>query len=335
MKNKEKTTLTAAEVSALWLQYMGDSMAVCVYKYFFKIVENNEIKPILAYSLRLAEKHLIKITDFFTKANFQLPKGFTEEDVNLHAPRLFSDSFLLFYSKMMTMHGISAYTLAITNAEREDVQDHFFECIVTSKELFQKIIQLAKTHPEFSSVPTIPSPDEVKFVESPGIITSLLGDKRPLNMSEISNLHFNSKKTGFVRSLSIAFSQVAEKEEVRGFMLKNVKLAGKDAESLDEILENDNLPIPKRWDAEITDSKISPFSDKLIMFHAALLVNTALSYYGAAIGSSLRTDIILNYKRIFNHAMQAGVLCYKLMVKHGWMEKQPEAINRKGLAGKK
>ncbi|EOR22099.1 MULTISPECIES: DUF3231 family protein [Niallia] len=335
MKNKEKTTLTAAEVSALWLQYMGDSMAVCVYKYFLKIVENNEIKPILAYSLRLAEKHLIKITDFFTKANFQLPKGFTEEDVNLHAPRLFSDSFLLFYSKMMTMHGISAYTLAITNAEREDVQDHFFECIVTSKELFQKIIQLAKTHPEFSSVPTIPSPDEVKFVESSGIITSLLGDKRPLNMSEISNLHFNSKKTGFVRSLSIAFSQVAEKEEVRGFMLKNVKLAGKDAESLDEILENDNLPIPKRWDAEITDSKISPFSDKLIMFHAALLVNTALSYYGAAIGSSLRTDIILNYKRIFNHAMQAGVLCYKLMVKHGWMEKQPEAINRKGLAGKK
>lgn len=335
MKNKEKTTLTAAEVSALWLQYMGDSMAVCVYKYFLKIVENNEIKPILAYSLRLAEKHLIKITDFFTKANFQLPKGFTEEDVNLHAPRLFSDSFLLFYSKMMTMHGISAYTLAITNAEREDVQDHFFECIVTSKELFQKIIQLAKTHPEFSSVPTLPSPDEVKFVESSGIITSLLGDKRPLNMSEISNLHFNSKKTGFVRSLSIAFSQVAEKEEVRGFMLKNVKLAGKDAESLDEILENDNLPIPKRWDAEITDSKISPFSDKLIMFHAALLVNTALSYYGAAIGSSLRTDIILNYKRIFNHAMQAGVLCYKLMVKHGWMEKQPEAINRKGLAGKK
>lgn len=335
MKNKEKTTLTAAEVSALWLQYMGDSMAVCVYKYFLKIVENNEIKPILAYSLRLAEKHLIKITDFFTKANFQLPKGITEEDVNLHAPRLFSDSFLLFYSKMMTMHGISAYTLAITNAEREDVQDHFFECIVTSKELFQKIIQLAKTHPEFSSVPTLPSPDEVKFVESSGIITSLLGDKRPLNMSEISNLHFNSKKTGFVRSLSIAFSQVAEKEEVRGFMLKNVKLAGKDAESLDEILENDNLPIPKRWDAEITDSKISPFSDKLIMFHAALLVNTALSYYGAAIGSSLRTDIILNYKRIFNHAMQAGVLCYKLMVKHGWMEKQPEAINRKGLAGKK
>ncbi|WP_312097687.1 DUF3231 family protein [Niallia sp.] len=333
-EKKQKTTLTAAEVSALWLQYMGDSMAVCVYKYFLKIVENEDIKPIIAYSLRLAESHLVKITDFFEKANFKLPKGFTEDDVNLNAPRLFSDSFLLFYSRMMTMHGISAYTLAITNAEREDVQNHFYQCIVTSKELYQKIVKLAKIQLHFDSVPTIPSPHDVEFVESTQFITSLIGDKRPLNMSEISNLHFNSKKTGFVRSLSIAFSQVAEKEEVRNFMLKNVKLAGKDADSFDEILKKDNLPIPKRWDAEITNSTISPFSDKLLMFHAALLVNAALSYYGAAIGSSLRTDIILNYKKVFNHAMQAGAFCYKLLVKYGWMEKQPGAIDRKGLSEK-
>lgn len=127
----------------------------------------------------------------------------------------------------------------------------------------------------------------------------------------------------------MAFSQVAELEEVRNFMLKNVKLAGKDAESLDAILQQENLPIPERWDAEVTDSTVSPFSDKLMMFHAAFLVNTALSYYGAAIGASLRSDIILNYKNVFNHAMQAGAFCYSIMVNHGWLEKQPEAVDRK------
>lgn len=334
IEKTQKTSLTAAEASALWLQYMGDSMAVCVYKYFLKIVENEDIKSILAYSLRLADGHLIKINDFFSKANFKLPKGFTEKDVNLHAPRLFSDSFLLFYSRIMTMHGISAYTLAITNAEREDIQNHFFECIVTSKELYQRIVKLGKTQPQYSHVPTISAPHEVEFVETAGFIANFIGDKRPLNISEISNLHFNSNKTGFIRSLSLAFSQVVENEEVRNFMLKNVKLAGQDAESFDEILLKDNLPIPNRWDAEITDSTISPFSDKLMLFHAALLVNAALSYYGAAIGASLRTDIILNYRSVFNHAMQAGALCYKLLVKNGWMEKQPEAIDRKGLSRK-
>ncbi|MBT2738567.1 DUF3231 family protein [Bacillus sp. ISL-7] len=43
----KRNTLSAAEVSALWHQYMDDSMAICVYKYFLKIVEDKEIKPIL------------------------------------------------------------------------------------------------------------------------------------------------------------------------------------------------------------------------------------------------------------------------------------------------
>ncbi|MGG1401534.1 DUF3231 family protein [Bacillus salipaludis] len=331
--NKEnRNTLTSAEVSALWLQYMGDSMAICVYKYFLTIVENREIKRIIESSLLLSESHTKKITEFLKSANFQVPIGFTENDVNLNAPRLFSDQFLLFYSKIMTIHGLNAYSLAITNSERKDIQNYFFECLVSSKDLFQKILDLAKSQPNFSSVPSIPSPVEAEFMDSTGIISNLFGDKRPLSTSEISNLFFNSKKTGFVRSLSLAFSQVAKQEDVRHFMVKNVTLAGKDAESFDTILQEDHLPIPKRWDAEITDSTISPFSDKLMMSHAAFLVNAALSYYGAGLGSSLRSDMILNYYKVFTHAMEAGVICYNIMVKHGWLEKQPEAVDRKSLS---
>jgi len=29
--------------------------------------------------------------------------------------------------------------------------------------------------------------------------------------------------------------------------------------------------------------------------------------------------------------MTAGTLCYNIMVEHGWLEKQPEAIDRKSL----
>ncbi|MEH7179119.1 DUF3231 family protein [Neobacillus vireti] len=327
--NKTKaTTLTAAEVSALWLQYMGDSMAICVYKYFLTIVENKEIKPILEYALQLAESHISKITDFLKSANFQIPIGFTDNDVNVNAPRLFSDQFLLFYSYIMTIHGLTAYSLAISNTERQDIQNYFFDCTASSKELFQKIVELSKNQPKYTSVPSIPSPHGAKFMESPGFISNLIGDKRPLNSSEISTLFFNSTKTGFITSLSLAFSQVAVREDVRNFMLKNVKLAGKDAESFDAILQQDRLPIPAKWDDEITDSTVSPFSDKLIMFHAAFLVNAALTYYGASLGSSLRSDLIVTYSKVFTHAMEAGAISFNIMVKHGWMEKQPEAMDR-------
>jgi hypothetical protein len=323
-RKSETNTLTAAEVSALWLQYLGDSMAICVYKYFLQIVENKEIKPILELSLQLSESHIKKITEFLNSANFQIPKGFTENDVNLNAPRLFSDQFLLFYSYIMTIHGMTGYSLAFSNTERPDIQEYFSECLVSSKELFQKIMELSKKQPKFTSVPSIPSPRETRFIETPGIISNLIGDKRSLNGSEVSTLFFNSTKTGFVSSLSLAFSQVAVREDVRSFMLKNVKLAGKDAESFDALLQRDDLPIPEKWNDEITDSTVSPFSDKLIMFHAGFLVNAALTYYGASLGSSYRSDIIANYFKVFTHAMEAGVISYNIMVKHGWLEKQPE-----------
>lgn len=332
MSSSDKKSLTAAEVSALWLQYMGDTMSICMYKYFLSIVEDREIKSIVKLALQLSEKHTTKIDEFLTTAKFQMPAGFTEKDINLHAPRLFSDHFILLYSYIMTLHGLTAYSLAVTSSEREDIQDYYFECIASTKKLYQKVVALGKAHPKFSSIPTVPSPHGgVEYMQSTGIISNLIGDKRPLNSSEISNLFFNSKKTAFVRTLSLAFSQVAEQEEVRKFMLKNVKLAGKDADSFDMILAEDDLSIPQRWDDEITDSTVSPFSDKLMMFHAAFLVNTALSYYGAALGSSLRSDIVLNYQQVFNHALQAGAMCYTILVKYGWMEKQPEAINRKAL----
>lgn len=323
--SKKSNPLTAAEVSALWLQYLGDSMAICVYKYFLNIVENKEIKPILEFALQLAETHITKISEFLKSANFQIPIGFTENDVNVNAPRLFSDQFLLFYSYIMTIHGLTAYSLAFSNSERQDIQNYFFECLTSSKELFQKIVELAKNQPKYRSVPSIPSPHGAKFMESPGFISNLIGDKRPLNSSEISTLFFNSTKTGFIKTLSLAFSQVAVREDVRNFMLKNVKLAGKDAESFDEILREDQLPIPEKWDNEITDSTISPFSDKLIMFHGGFLVNAALTYYGASLGSSYRSDIILNYSKVFTHAMEAGAFSFNILVKNGWLEKQPEA----------
>lgn len=330
-KKTKSNTLTAAELSGLWLQYMGDSMAICVYKYFLNIVENNEIKPILEFALQLSESHISKIPEFLHSANYQVPIGFTENDVNVNAPRLFSDQFLLFYSYIMTIHGLTAYSLAITNSERQDIQNYFFECAESSKELFQKIDEVAKKHPKFKSVPSVPPVRGEKFIESPGFVSNLVGDKRPLNSSEISTLFFNSTKTGFVQSISLAFSQVAECEEVRNFMLKNVKLAKTDVESFDSILQQDNLPIPEKWETEITESTVSPFSDKLIMYHAGFLVHAALTYYGASLGSSFRSDLLLNYSRVFAHAMEAGARSYNIMVKHKWLEKQPEAIDRKSL----
>jgi len=43
-----------------------------------------------------------------------LPFGFQESDVHSQAPRLFSDHFMVFYSEIMTSHGLTAFSLALT-----------------------------------------------------------------------------------------------------------------------------------------------------------------------------------------------------------------------------
>lgn len=101
--------LTSSEVGGLWANYIADSMFVCVYRYFLAKVEDSEIKKILQHSLDLSQQHVQVVTRIFKEEGHAIPLGFTENDVNVDAPRLFSDEFFLFYTKQMTKGALVTY----------------------------------------------------------------------------------------------------------------------------------------------------------------------------------------------------------------------------------
>nr|WP_209811376.1 DUF3231 family protein [Ammoniphilus resinae] len=330
--NTKKNSLTAPEVSSLWTQYMSDSLSICVFKYFLNIVEDKELQPILESAFQASQKHITQITSFFKEANFQIPIGFTKNDVNQNAPRLFTDGFLAVYTEIMTIHGLTAYSLAITVCEREDLRNYFFECCATTKELLNKIVKYRQAKGQYSHAPSIPSLKNVEFVEKTGLISNLLGNPRPLNASEINNLFFNTKKNTLNKALATAFSQVAETDDVRNFALFVVEESARHIDQFNSILDKEGLITPHAWDIGVTNSTVSPFSDKLMMSHLAFLENAALAYYGSGLSSSMRPDIVLIYDKIFKDIRSEGIKIYNIMVNHGWLEKQPEAIDRKSLA---
>ncbi|MCE4051047.1 DUF3231 family protein [Bacillus sp. Au-Bac7] len=53
---------------------------------------------------------------------------------------------------------------------------------------------------------------------------------------------------------------------------------------------------------------------------------TALTYYGASLGASFRTDLIVNYSKVFTNVMEDGSVSYNITVKNGWFEKQPDSV---------
>ncbi|WP_339216749.1 DUF3231 family protein [Ornithinibacillus sp. FSL M8-0202] len=98
MDTNHNARLTSTEITQLWTNYMDDSMAICIFRYFFYIVEDNEVKELVKYALDLAESHIPKLNSFFEGENYPVPIGFNvNEDVDVNAPRLYSDSYILTY----------------------------------------------------------------------------------------------------------------------------------------------------------------------------------------------------------------------------------------------
>ncbi|WP_094604895.1 hypothetical protein SPSIL_018330 [Sporomusa silvacetica DSM 10669] len=79
------------------LPFYGLSMQVYVLQYLAQKANDQEIKPIIEYAQNLSEWHVENVGQIFKLEKFPIPKGFTNEDVNLNAPRLYSDTLNLRY----------------------------------------------------------------------------------------------------------------------------------------------------------------------------------------------------------------------------------------------
>lgn len=105
-----KIPLVSSEIAGLWNSYMADSMAVCVLKFFVNRVEDEETRSILQETLDLSSQHIQGLENFFNLAGLPIPEGFTDKDVNINAPRLFTDEFYLSYLCGMSRAEMLSYT---------------------------------------------------------------------------------------------------------------------------------------------------------------------------------------------------------------------------------
>jgi hypothetical protein len=179
-------SLTSGELANLWTQYMNDSLTICVLNHSIKNVQDEDIRDILQFALSLAKAHIVKIKEFLKQENYPVPKGFTvERDINLTAPPLFSDTFMLIYMHIMTLHGMTGYAGAVGTSVRADQITYFIECNKEAMELYERTVHLMLKKGIYSRTPHINSPGKVSFVNNKSYLSGWFGKKRPLNAMEI------------------------------------------------------------------------------------------------------------------------------------------------------
>lgn len=328
----EDVRLTSAEVANLWAAYMSSSIKECMVKYFYAHVEDPEVHNVLEYALHIAKQHLQTLSKLYIRENHPIPLGFTDEDVRVNAPRLFSDNLILRYMEFMAEMRLDGYSTALPMTARTDVRQYFTESLASAAELYNKIATVLISRGQYLRSPYISMPDKVDYVKKQNYITGFLGNRRPLTSIEISHL-FTRVKTNFLRkALFTCFGRVARSKQVRAYMSRGKAISSKHIEVMSSLLVKEGLPVPMEWDSGVLDSTVAPFSDRLMSQNIRAFNVVEIGNYGDAISVSLRRDVAAVFVRLMAEMAKYAEDGVNILIDNAWMEEPSQAADKKAPA---
>ncbi|WP_025025955.1 DUF3231 family protein [Caldalkalibacillus mannanilyticus] len=333
MTEKHIVALSSTEIAGLWATYINASLSICITKHFLQHLNNEDVKPLIELTLDISRKQIEEIKGIFENENIPIPKGFTDEDIDLSAPPLFFDLFPVSYAYGVSRIGLMTFGILLSNVAREDIRTFFSKCLTSVLDLYNTTVNFMLSKGIYDRPPMIPYPDKVEFVtEKETFLSKWLEKKRPLNVLELSEMFFNIERNYFGLILLTGFIQIVKDDKIKQFLIKGKELAQKQISFLNNTLINEDLLGTIMVNSEVTTSTQSPFSDKLIM-HLVVLLNTqGITYIGHALSISSRIDLASEYLQLIPEILQYGKEGTEIMIERGWLEETPHAPNRKELA---
>jgi hypothetical protein len=329
---KSHTALTAPEISDLWTAFQADTLNVCGLSFFLTHAEDTEIRSVLKNALSSTKKRIEKEIDFFNGEQYPIPRGFTNEDVNLNAPKLFSDRLYLEYVLSMTNLDILANSTALAFSVRSDMIAFYTDNLHEMEKMHVTAKELMKKKGYYIRAPEIPKPDQIHFVRKDSFLSGWIGNQRPLLANEIANLIFSAKRNALGQAVITGFSQVAENKNVRQYLEKGRDISGKHYETFTNILRENYLSDGTLLTPEVTNSTTAPFSDKLMLNFVTVLIASGIGQYGLAVSSSPRHDLAVQYMKLMAEVGKYANEGANLLIDYGWMEQPPISVSRQDLA---
>jgi hypothetical protein len=326
-----KIALTSSELGNLWTTYINNTLAQCVLSHFLKVVDDEEIKLVIQEAYQVTLQNMAVLKDIYLKENMTLPHGFGEQDVNLNAPKLFTDPFMLFYIQQMGTLGLSAYSLAMVTSSRKDIRQFFNQVLQASARLCNNTVNITLEKGIYTRPPYINPPNKVTYVTKQSFLNGWLGKRRTLNAIEINHLFTNVETNSLGKGLITGFAQVSKNHDIAQYFQRGMAISKKHIDIFSKLLADDNLPQIATKESEVLDSLIAPFSDKLMLINILFLNSAGLGNYGLAFSSSMRKDLHVHYTRLISEIGIYNATGVDLLIENGWMEQPPQSVDREAL----
>lgn len=326
MRSKE---LTVSEVSNMWSSYLKNSMELQFFTYFFQTAEDRKVRKIVGRLLHQSGKNLKQLQDFFHKESISVPLGFTDEDININAGKVFSDHFILFFCHDITQLSLSTYPSALGESTRKDIRDYFEITLKFTLKIQNEIVDLMLSKDIYPKPPKIKLDDRIDFARSIIYLNGFRGGSRALNAPEIANLSRLIHRAQFSRNIFATFSHISQRNEMKDHFSKGRAMAEDVLRSLQEVMNKENIPVSSAKELTQFDVDIPPFSEKMMLF----FVNTCIGIFcftmiSQAMTSSLRSDIIIKLLSISKNMSLYYGKGLMIAIKQKWLEQPPQAAER-------
>jgi hypothetical protein len=322
--------ISASEVGTLWQTYQEKTLIMRFLEYFIEKADDQQARNILGGLWQELNYFVNEMEQLFEQQGIVKPRGFTSEDVDLEAPKLYDNGFDILFIRVLKQVSMGMYTLNMNMAYDDRVMQ-LYEGLTT---VTQKIYKLATFYlfekGILSQPPKVTMPKVNEIIESKKYMkgTKLFGDKRALNDLEIGILHHNLESNNIGMQLITGFAQCAQNKEAKQYFLQGKELAKKQIKVMEDLLLESDIQLTASSSGTVTTSTVPPFSDKLMMHCIYILNGFGLVGAGAGAFFSLRNDLsmksILLAKDVYFFA-QEGI---EIKIKNGWFEEPPQMEDR-------
>lgn len=321
------TKISSAELGALWMTYHKKTMILRLLAHLIEVAEDQEAKGLMSGLWDELHPQVIKMKAMFENEGAVTPDGFTDEDVNLEAPKLWDNGFDIMFSRILKEISMGMYVLHLTMSYRTDVIKIYRKLTEISENYYEKFTQYLLNKGLYTNPTYITMPKSTDYINDRNYAkgTDFFGEKRtPLNTVEFGYLYHSVESNIVGMQLLKGFSQVAKDKDVKKYFTKGAELSKEIISEISKILLENNIQSPSTPGGNLTNSTEAPYSQKMMMFCNYLLSGLSIGSGGFGAGFSLRNDLQVKNaifgKDVFEYQRE-GI---QLMMSKGWLEEPPK-----------
>lgn len=318
--------MSSVELGALWLTYHKKGVILRMLEHFIEKADDPNAKELMSSLWKQLHPKIIEMKTIIENEGAIAPEGFTKEDVNLEAPKLWDNGFDIMFSRVLKEISVGLYALHLPSSYRKDIIKLYRDLTEISDVYYEHFTQYLLENEYLSRPNYITMPNSIDYITDKDYVkgTNIFGHKRSLNVVEFNELYRLIESNISGMKLLDGFIQVSKDEEVKKYFTKGRDFAKEIIGELSDISLKENIQPPAAPGGTVTNSTVAPFSEKLMMYCNYLLSGLSLGAGGFAGGFSLRNDLQAKYaifgKDLFEYQREGTML----MISKGWYEEPPK-----------